>query len=87
MFPFSLKSLCVCVCVWWCILGRSVEGHSVTTNVFECRCWDAHTHGPTPAPKYRYIFPPAITSQTHSKKTRKFSDKTRDLYEGDSYDY
>ena len=49
----------------WCVLGVFcgglvvVDGHSRTTRTFECKCWDAHTHSPTPAPRVmrRIIFP------------------------------
>ena len=48
----------------WCVLGvltksLVVSGHSASTRMFECSCWDAHTHAPTRAPriKRRIVFP------------------------------
>jgi len=68
----------------WCVLGlfwSGVTGHGPTTRLLECSCWDAHTHGPTPMPRVRYVFPP-IKSLSKDKQ-----DKKVNFYSDSSYDY
>lgn len=66
-----------------CRLG--VLGHGVSTRMFECQCWDQHTHSPSPMPRMiRYMLPPA---QSHKKKKKsEDNDKSKSSY-ADSYDY
>lgn len=72
LFPF----------LWgWYMLGGGAA-HSVTTKTFDCRCWDFHTHAPTPMPRVvKYVLP------THSKVSKLVPNKKGTLFDEDSYDY
>lgn len=72
LFPF----------LWgWYMLGLG-SAHSVVTKTFDCRCWDYHTHAPTPMPRVvRYVLP------SHSKGSERTPNKKGTLFDQDSYDY
>jgi len=40
---------------WGVLFLGLVVAHGPTTRLLECSCWDAHTHGPTPSPRVRFI--------------------------------
>lgn len=63
--------------------------HLATTKVFECQCWDLHTHAPTPPPRKYYLpllpppTPPKVVS--HKRRRKNLVDK-RGARDSDSYD-
>ena len=61
---------------------RGGAAHNVTTKTFDCRCWDFHTHAPSPMPRVvKYVLP------THSKVSKLVPNKKGTLFDEDSYDY